>query len=121
MAHIHSVVPGEMLFPPNLLNTTQSVFIGVQEDSLYGPLNAWQFLVRPSRESIARSVGSIHRRQLPDMTDSVLVTVYLDGNNTLVRQDFSAPGQPNRVFVTTRFFNIVQGPIDDPAIFETDC
>ena len=42
----NSVVPGEMLFTPDVLNTTQAVFIGIQQDSLYGPLNAWQFLVR---------------------------------------------------------------------------
>ncbi|KAF8531710.1 hypothetical protein JB92DRAFT_2847751 [Gautieria morchelliformis] len=94
------VVPGEMLFAQDVLNSTQAVFIGIQLDSLYGPLNAWQL-------------------QLPNLT-SVLVTLYLDGNNTLVRQDFSAPGQSARTFVTTRFFNIVQGPID-PVAFETDC
>ncbi|GJJ14201.1 hypothetical protein Clacol_008463 [Clathrus columnatus] len=40
------VVPGEPLFTPDLLNTSGAVFIGVQEDALYGPLNAWQFVVR---------------------------------------------------------------------------
>jgi hypothetical protein len=69
---------------------------------------------------IASSMNPAHCLQLPNVS-SVLVTLYLDGNNTLVRQDFSAPGQPNRAFVTTRFFNIIQGPIHDPTIFETDC
>ena len=41
-----SVSPGEILFAPDVLNATQAVFIGIQMDSLYGPLNTWQFVVR---------------------------------------------------------------------------
>ncbi|KAF8590385.1 hypothetical protein K439DRAFT_1627892 [Ramaria rubella] len=94
------VIPGEQLFTADMLNSTQAVFIGLQEDSLYGPLNGWQFL-HPT---------------IP----SLIITTFLDVNNTLVRYDFAAPAQPARTFVTTRFFNIVQGPID-PVVFETDC
>jgi hypothetical protein len=40
-----SVVPQVQLFTPDMLNTTGAVFIGIQTDALYGPLNAWQFVV----------------------------------------------------------------------------
>lgn len=63
--------------------------------------------------------GSPIHWQLPNVS-SVLITVYLDSNNTLVRQDFSAPAEPARTFTTTRYFNIIQGLID-PVAFETDC
>lgn len=96
------VVPAEPLFTSDMLNTSGAVFIGIQEDALYGPLNAWQFTF-----------------PVPPPQLSALVTAFLDSNNTLVRFDFSVPG-PLRTFATTRFFNIVIGPVD-PIVFQSDC
>jgi len=42
---VFSVTPAFPLFTPDILNTTGAVFIGVQQDALYGPLNTWQLQV----------------------------------------------------------------------------
>jgi MoxR-like ATPase len=53
------------------------------------------------------------------MGDSLQVTFFLDPNDTLVRFDFAA-SDTSRTFATTRFFNIVPGPVN-ATVFETSC
>jgi hypothetical protein len=108
------VAPGFPLFAPDILNTTQAVYIGVRNDELYGPLNAWQFLVGLLFEP---RIFELTAKQF-SMASGDLVTMYLDANSTMVRFDVSAPGL--RTFITNRFFNIVFGTVA-PVTFETDC
>ncbi|KAF9483686.1 hypothetical protein BDN70DRAFT_873532 [Pholiota conissans] len=91
------VPPFVELFPPDFLAQSNAVFSGVQIDDLYGPVDTWTF-----------SKG-----------DNLQVTFFLDPNNVLVRFDFAA-SDSLRTFATTRFFNIIPGPIN-ATVFETSC
>ncbi|PPQ77813.1 hypothetical protein CVT25_015307 [Psilocybe cyanescens] len=89
--------PFVLLFPEDFLSQFNAVYAGVQHDDLYGPVTAWTF-----------SRG-----------DNLQVTFFLDTTNTLVRYDFAA-SDTLRTFATTRFFNIIPGPINS-TVFETSC
>ncbi|KAF8966112.1 hypothetical protein BDZ97DRAFT_1917805 [Flammula alnicola] len=91
------VAPFVLLFPEDFLSKSNAVFAGIQTDDLYGPVDAWTF----------------------SMGDSLQVTFFLDSGNTLVRFDFAA-SDTLRTFATTRFFNIIPGPIN-ATVFETSC
>lgn len=90
------VPPFIPLVPPNILSVTGAVYTGVQNDEIHGAVSTWVFA-----------------------QNNTLVTMFLNPNNTLVRYDFVAPGAL-RTYATTRFFNIIFGPID-ATVFETNC
>lgn len=111
--HLSSVEPFLPLIGPDFLIDSNAVFIGVVHDDLYGYVNAWQLLVSPLSHN-----GQIQAK-FKQFSGTLPVTVYLDANNTLVRYDFSAPG-PLRTFATTRFFDIIPGPVNK-TVFDTPC
>ncbi|KAF8885191.1 hypothetical protein BD779DRAFT_1673827 [Infundibulicybe gibba] len=84
------IEPGLPLISPGFLNATNAVCTGIQNDDLYGPFT------------------------------NVQVTVFLDANNRFVRYDFAQPGDPRHTFTTTRFFNIIPGPVN-ATVFDTTC
>ncbi|KJA15899.1 hypothetical protein HYPSUDRAFT_47956 [Hypholoma sublateritium FD-334 SS-4] len=91
------VAPFVEVFPDDFLAQSNAVFAGIQLDELYGEVSAWTF-----------SQGS-----------SLQVTFFLDSNDTFVRYDFAA-SDSLRTFATTRFFNIIPGPVNG-TVFETSC
>ncbi|KAJ3488039.1 hypothetical protein NLJ89_g11657 [Agrocybe chaxingu] len=90
------VAPFIHAVPEDFLIQSNAVYSGVRHDELYGPVDAWSFLA-----------------------EGLIVTFFLDEKGTFVRYDFAAPNTL-RTFTTTRFFNIVPGPIDS-TVFETSC
>jgi len=91
------VAPFIQIIPTDFLSQSNAVFAGTQLDDLYGPVDAWTF----------------------SMGDNLQVTFFLDSSNTFVRYDFAA-SDTLRTFTTTRFFNIIAGPINS-TVFETSC
>ncbi|KAF9560591.1 hypothetical protein CPC08DRAFT_818173 [Agrocybe pediades] len=91
------VAPFVELFPADFLAQSNAVFAGVQQDDLYGAVDTWTF----------------HKG------DDLQVTFFLDSNNTLVRFDFASSNEL-RTFATTRFFNIIPGPVN-ATVFESSC
>jgi hypothetical protein len=110
-----SVAPFILLFPEDILAQSNAVYGGVQHDDLYGPVDTWTFHVSSSRENC----WPLREFMTIQMRDSLQVTFFLDSNNTLVRYDFTS-SDPLRTFATTRFFNIITGPVD-ARVFETSC
>ena len=53
------------------------------------------------------------------MGNDLQITIFLDASNTFVRFDFAA-SDDLRTFTTTRFFNIIPGPVNS-TVFETSC
>ncbi|CAA7266744.1 unnamed protein product [Cyclocybe aegerita] len=90
------VAPFIHAVPEDFLIQSNAVYSGVRHDELYGPVNAWSLLA-----------------------EGLIVTIFLDEKGTFVRYDFAAPNTL-RTFTTTRFFNIIPGPIDS-SVFETSC
>jgi len=90
------VSPFIIPFPANILQTTGAVYTGYQHDELHGQVTTWTFPYT-----------------------NVIIKMFLDEDNTLVRYDFAAPG-PLRTFTTTRFYDIILDNIDG-ALFGTSC
>ena len=107
--------PFILLFPGDFLAQSNAVYAGVQHDDLYGPVDTWTFHVSSSRENC----WPLRKFMAIQMRDSLQVTFFLDSSNTLVRYDFTS-SDSLRTFATTRFFNIILGPVD-ARVFETSC
>jgi len=107
--------PFILLFPGDFLAQSNAVFGGVQHDDLYGPVDTWTFHVSSSRENC----WPLRKFMTIQMRGSLQVTFFLDSSNTLVRYDYTS-SDPLRTFATTRFFNIIPGPVD-ARVFETSC
>ncbi|KDR72871.1 hypothetical protein GALMADRAFT_142591 [Galerina marginata CBS 339.88] len=91
------VAPFVQIVPDNFLSLSNAVFAGTQIDDLYGPVDTWTF----------------------SMGNNLQITFFLDSSDTLVRFDFAA-SDTLRTFTTTRFFNIIPGPVN-ATIFDTSC